>query len=147
MKKSLIIAAMVALVLASCGNKCKCNCSCAGCECSKDTTANQAQDLDMKVADKQNVDISKFPVDKDGYIVLFDGKTLNGWRGYGMDKAPKSWTVKDGAITLTGSGTGEAHASDGGDLIFAHKFQNFTLELEYKVTRAPTLVSSTSHRR
>ena len=135
MKKTLFAIAAVALLLAACGNKkCQCNCKCPGCVCNQEAAAD-SQDLDLKVADKQNVDISKFPVDKDGYIVLFDGKTLNGWRGYGMDKAPKSWTVQDGAITLKGSGTGEGHAADGGDLIFAHKFQNFTLELEYKVDK------------
>ena len=26
------------------------------------------------------------PVDADGYITLFDGKSLEGWRGYGKDK-------------------------------------------------------------
>ena len=135
MKKTLFAIAAVALLLAACGNKkCQCNCKCPGCVCNQEAAAD-SQDLDLKVADKQNVDISKFPVDKDGYIVLFDGKTLNGWRGYGMDEAPKSWTVQDGAITLKGSGTGEGHAADGGDLIFAHKFQNFTLELEYKVDK------------
>lgn len=134
MKKILFLVAAAFMITACGGKKCQCNCKCAGCECSQDTTA-QNQDLDMKVADKQNVDINKFPKDKDGYIVLFDGKTLNGWRGYGMDTPPKSWTVQDGAITLKGSGTGEAHAADGGDLIFAHKFQNFTLELEYKVSK------------
>ena len=135
MKKTLFAIAAVALLLTACGNKkCQCNCKCPGCVCNQEAAAD-SQDLDLKVADKQNVDISKFPVDKDGYIVLFDGKTLNGWRGYGMDKAPKSWTVQDGAITLKGSGTGEGHAADGGDLIFAHKFQNLTLELEYKVDK------------
>jgi len=87
------------------------------------------------VADKAQTDISKFTVDKDGYIVIFDGKTLNGWRGYGQDKAPTSWNVEDGAIHLKGSGTGEAQAKGGGDLIFAHKFKNFQLELEYKISK------------
>ena len=133
--KKILLAVAAALLITGCGNKkCQCNCKCAGCECSADTAAAD-QDYELKVADKKNVDIASFPKDKDGYIVLFDGKTLNGWRGYGMDDAPKSWTVQDGAITLKGSGTGEAHAADGGDLIFAHKFQNFTLELEYKVTK------------
>lgn len=137
MKKHIFLAlAAAALLTASCGNKkCNCNCSCAGCECSKDTTATDKAALDYKIADKQNVDLAKFPVDKDGYIVLFDGKTLNGWRGYGMDTPPTSWSVQDGAITLKGSGTGEAQAEGGGDLIFAHKFSNFTLELEYKISK------------
>lgn len=123
------------LLLASCCNKPnKCSCSCPNCTCQQDTTANKQGSLEYQVSDRQNVDVAKLPVDKDGYIVLFDGKTLNGWRGYGMDEAPESWTVKDGAITLKGSGTGEAQVEGGGDLIFAAKFKNFELELEYKIS-------------
>ena len=100
--KKILLAVAAALLITGCGNKkCQCNCKCAGCECSTDTAA-AAQDYELKVADKKNVDIASFPKDKDGYIVLFDGKTLNGWRGYGMDNAPKSWTVQDEAITLKG---------------------------------------------
>lgn len=86
------------------------------------------------VADGPNVDISTLPVDSEGFITLFDGKTLNGWRGYGMEVPPTSWEVSDGAIHLKGSGTGEAQVEGGGDLIFAHKFQNFELQLEYKIS-------------
>ena len=50
------------------------------------------------VVDNAQVDLASFPQDKDGYYVIFDGKTLNGWRGYGKDKAPSRWTVEDGAI-------------------------------------------------
>ena len=136
MKKLLVVFVGALLMVTSCGNKtnkCECNCTCPGCTCNQQKPADKAK-LDYKVADKKNVDISKFPVDKDGYIVLFDGKTLNGWRGYGMDTPPKSWTVEDGAIKLKGSGTGEAQVEGGGDLIFASKFQNFELELEYKIS-------------
>src|SRR5205807_1817797 len=38
---------------------------------------------------------------KDGWISMFDGKTLNGWKA---NQNPESWTVRDGAIT----GDGEA---------------------------------------
>lgn len=136
MKKLSVVFVGALLMLTACGNKtnkCECNCSCPGCTCNQQKPADKAK-LDYKIADKKNIDISKFPVDKDGYIVLFDGKTLNGWRGYGMDIPPKSWTVEDGAIKLKGSGTGEAQVEGGGDLIFAHKFQNFELELEYKIS-------------
>lgn len=132
MKQISFAFAAALMLFASCGNSGKNNA-----EAANDSTAvsTDSAATGYKVADKANVDISKFPVDKDGYIVLFDGKTLNGWRGYGMDNPPKSWEVQDGAIHLKGSGTGEAHAEDGGDLIFAHKFQNFEFECEYKISK------------
>ena len=138
-KSSIILAAGLALVMTSCGNKqgCNCNCSCGcdNCTCAKgDTTAKNATP-EYKIIENQQVDISKLPVDKDGYISLFDGKTLTNWRGYNMKTPPTSWNVEDGAIHLKGSGTGEAQAEGGGDLIFAHKFKNFTLELEYKISK------------
>ena len=37
----------------------------------------------------------------DGWIKMFDGKTLNGWKA---NQSPESWTVRDGCIT----GDGEA---------------------------------------
>ena len=70
MRLSILTAAALALVLASCGNKnCSCNCKCDGCTCaaSADTTAN-ADANNYTVVEKPQVDISKLPVDKDGYI-------------------------------------------------------------------------------
>ena len=96
------------------------------------------------VADGPNIDLAamavdaegniSFPLDDEGYFILFNGNDLTGWRGYGMDVPPASWEVSDGAIHLKGSGTGEAQVEGGGDLIFAHKFQNFELQLEYKIS-------------
>ena len=85
--------------------------------------------------EKPQVDLASVPQDKDGYYVIFDGETLNGWRGYGKDNAPSRWTVEDGCIKFTGTGTGEGQTLEGGDLIFAHKFKNFQLELEWKVSK------------
>ena len=75
------------------------------------------------------------PVDADGYITLFDGKTFEGWRGYGKTNVPARWTIDDGCIKINGSGTGEGQSAEGGDLIFAHKFKNFEVELEWKVAK------------
>lgn len=85
--------------------------------------------------EKPQVDLASVPQDKDGYYVIFDGETFNGWRGYGKDNVPSRWTVEDGCIKFTGTGTGEGQTLEGGDLIFAHKFKNFQLELEWKVSK------------
>lgn len=80
-------------------------------------------------------DTLNLPVDADGYITIFDGETFNGWRGYGKDHVPAKWTIEDGCIKFNGTGGGEAQEADGGDLIFAHKFKNFELELEWKISK------------
>ena len=85
--------------------------------------------------EKPQVDLASVPQDKDGYYVLFDGQTLNGWRGYGKDNVPSRWTVEDGCIKFSGTGSGEGQTGEGGDLIFAHKFKNFQLEFEWKVSK------------
>ena len=139
MKKSLLLAGVLVAMLSSCGgNKCNCNCSCKECGCNKTEGAAPVADTkrgEYEIADKVQADMSKYTPDADGYITLFDGETLGDWRGYGKDEAPASWNVEDGAIHLIGSGTGEAQMEGGGDLIFPHKFKNFELELEYKISK------------
>jgi len=117
--------------LSSCGGGTKTT------EAKPDETAKTEENVkpEYKVLDNPQVDLSKYTTDKDGYIVIFDGKSMEGWRGYGKDKVPGKWTIDDNAIKFNGSGGGEAQDGDGGDLIFSHKFKNFTLELEYKVAK------------
>ncbi|MBQ8098912.1 MAG: DUF1080 domain-containing protein [Bacteroidaceae bacterium] len=137
MKKSLLIAASAALMLASCGQKngsCGCKCTDPSCSCAK-AEAKGAAAPEFQIVENEQVALADLPTDADGYITLFDGETLNNWRGYNMAEAPTSWNVEDGAIHLKGSGTGEAQVEGGGDLLFAHKFKNFTLELEYKISK------------
>ena len=99
------------------------------------TKTTEAMKPEYTVLDKPQVDLSKFKKDKDGYIVIFDGKSTEGWRGYGKDVLPGKWSIDNGALKFTGSGKGEAQEKDGGDIIFAHKFKNFELELEWKVAK------------
>ena len=87
------------------------------------------------VVEKEQVDLSQFPQDADGYYVIFDGTSTNGWRGYGKDALPARWSIEDGCLKFTGTGSGEGQTGEGGDVIFAHKFQNFQLELEWKVSK------------
>jgi hypothetical protein len=87
------------------------------------------------LVNKPQVKLDKFAKDKDGFISIFDGKTFNGWRGYLKDVVPGKWIIEDGAIKFNASGVGEAKKTDGGDLIFAHKFKNFELTFEWKVAK------------
>jgi hypothetical protein len=87
------------------------------------------------VVENPVVDLSTFPIDEEGYVAIFDGTTFNGWHGYGKDGVPGKWIIEDGAIKFNGSGGGEAQENDGGDIIFAHKFKNFELSFEWKISK------------
>jgi hypothetical protein len=72
----------------------------------------------------------ELPVDKKGYITIFDGQSFAGWRGYGKSNIPSKWKVEDGCIKFDSQAEGE-----GGDIIFAHKFKNFELTMEWKISK------------
>jgi hypothetical protein len=40
----------------------------------------------------------------DGWVLLFDGKTTQGWRSYKKTEAGQQWQVIDGVLTLTAGG-------------------------------------------
>jgi hypothetical protein len=69
-----------------------------------------------------------------GWILMFDGKTSEGWRGYNKEVFPADWIIEDGALKLKGSGNGEAGALTGGDIVFGKKFSNFDLKIEWKIS-------------
>jgi len=75
---------------------------------------------------------------KVGWRLLFDGKTLAGWRGLGYDTVPSShWRVEDGAIKKLPSGNVPLQADGqplkGGDLMTSEVFRDFDLSFEWKV--------------
>ena len=104
---------LAAGVLVSCGGQKK-----AG-TAQEEQSANEVALSYSKSLKAAETDSLQLPVDADGYITIFDGK----------------WTIEDGCIKFNGSGGGEAQDGDGGDLIFAHKFKNFELEMEWKISK------------
>lgn len=61
--------------------------------------------------------------------VLFDGKSLDGWR---VQDAP-FWSVKDGV--LTGESSKQAEGFKKGSILWSAKeYQDFTIELEFRFT-------------
>ena len=77
--------------------------------------------------------ISKAPKEDNGWKLLFDGKTTNGWRGAKLDGFPEhGWVAEDGVLTVLESGGGESAA--GGDIITLDKYSDFELQLDFKLT-------------
>ena len=63
---------------------------------------------------------------EEGFVSLFDGKSLNGWRV--NSENPKSIIVKDGNIVIDGP---RAHLFYAGD-VEKHNFKNFVLRAQVK---------------
>ncbi len=64
-----------------------------------------------------------------GWQLLFDGLSTEGWRGYGQEDFPEGWTVEEGWLKALGKG-----GDIGGDLVYgAEEFGEFELYLEWKI--------------
>ena len=60
-----------------------------------------------------------------GFRLIFDGKSLDGFRNYKQDAPHSKWQVKDGAIVLTEKG--------GGNLITKDQYENFEFRFEFRI--------------
>jgi len=70
---------------------------------------------------------------KAGWKLLFDGKTMNEWKGFKKDKVGDAWTIADGSIHLDNSQKEGFQAKSGGDIITADEYENFELSLQWKI--------------
>ena len=59
-----------------------------------------------------------------GWVLLFDGRSTAGWRGFRQAGIPDGWRVIDGALTRD---------AGGGDIITVGQFANFELALEWRI--------------
>jgi hypothetical protein len=72
---------------------------------------------------------------RNGYRLLWDGKTTAGWRGAKLAGFPeKGWEIEDGVLTVLATDGGESTGP--GDIITTDMFSNFELELEFKITES-----------
>jgi hypothetical protein len=70
---------------------------------------------------------------EEGWKLLWDGKTTNGWRGAKLDKFPeKGWSIEDGILKVHKSGGGES--TNGGDIVTTRPYKNFMLKVDFKIT-------------
>ncbi|WP_341838203.1 DUF1080 domain-containing protein [Chitinophaga pollutisoli] len=69
---------------------------------------------------------------KEGWKLLFDGKTTNGWKGYKQAAAPDAWKVVDG--TLFFDADAKKAGAKGGDIMTAEAYENYELQMEWKIS-------------
>jgi hypothetical protein len=70
---------------------------------------------------------------KEGWKLLWDGKTTNGWRGAKLTTFPENgWVIKDGILSTLETGGGESAAA--GDIVTINKYKNFELIVDFMYT-------------
>ena len=70
---------------------------------------------------------------QEGWELLWDGKTTNGWRGARLDHFPEQgWVIDDGILKVMSSGGAES--AFGGDIVTIKKYKNFVLKVDFKIT-------------
>lgn len=67
-----------------------------------------------------------------GWQLLFDGKTMSGWRGFEDKAIPKAWRVENGALTLSPLPAGGS-TEGRGDIVTEGEFGDFELRLQWAV--------------
>lgn len=90
---------------------------------SNDTTVNATKsDSSSNSADQS-----------DGWQIIFDGKTKNGWHVYNNKSDGAAWVVEDGSLHLDPKNKKEGKTVGGGDIVTAEEYDNYHLSLEWKL--------------
>jgi hypothetical protein len=64
---------------------------------------------------------------KSDWKILFDGKSLDAWRGYQNDAVPKGWVIENGTLTKHDRVA---------DIVSKEEFGNFELTIDWKIGEA-----------
>ncbi|AKD02073.1 DUF1080 domain-containing protein [Pontibacter korlensis] len=96
--------------------------------CQSGNTENEAAATEAETTENS-------ATDNEEWVSLFDGETTNGWHTYGKDSVGRAWVVDDGALHLDASNKKDWQTSDGGDIVTEETYDNFHLQLEWKVAK------------
>lgn len=73
----------------------------------------------------------------EGFKLLFDGKTMTGWRNFKKQTIGKDWIVDSAeqsiALNVQKKADGHWQAEDGGDIITDDSFENYEFQIDWKI--------------
>jgi hypothetical protein len=122
----LLIPAALALMLAACGQSNEANT-----DNGADSSANTSDSIGV-TSDSMSVNTLTDAEKNDGWKLLFDGKTKNGWHSYNNTGNLASWKVEDGNLFLDVNTNGE---HTGEDMVTDDDYENFHLKVEWKISQ------------
>ena len=89
------------------------------------TTAPQVNCIDNTLSPEE---------EREGWNLLWDGKTTNGWRGAKIATFPqKGWAIEKGLLKVQPSNGAES--ANGGDIVTTRKYKDFVLSVDFKITK------------
>ena len=91
---------------------------------------NPAEKKQKETKTIQQVVTSEELKSNNDWTILFDGSSLDNWRGYLSEDIYPEWTIQDDAMVFTPSNVG------GKNIITKEKYTNFILSLEWKISEA-----------
>jgi len=110
--------AMGAILLSSCGEK--------------RATENALSETENTLSESSNT-LSESEK-AEGWTLLFDGTTTDGWHLYNRGEVPSAWVVRNGELAClpADSSLGIEH----GDLVSDKEYENYDLRFEWKISEA-----------
>lgn len=82
----------------------------------------------------QNSNVLTEQEKKDGWVLLFDGKSFDGWRKCNDTQMAANWSIDNNAMKVA-KGERVGHGQ-GGDILYgAKKFKNFELSIDWNIEK------------
>lgn len=98
--------------------------------CNSSGKSQSATTEDSESTAAENANTLTKAEEEEGWQLLFDGKTTQGWRTFGKETAGSVWQAKDDKLVFTPS----REKGEGGDLITEGQYENFHLKLDWNVS-------------
>ena len=104
-----------------------------GCTVNQAQKSNDSVEIELAALEQPQINQLTAQEQADGWKLLFDGQTTQGWRGAHMDHFPDhGWTVRDGELVVLAADGAES--TNGGDIVTEEEYAAFELSVDFKIT-------------